>query len=94
MPAWKDPSLHALGLLNKNAGWWQPGYESQRLRDPAQPLEPIFYRIRIDRLGRRATPSAGSPDRADTHFPARVGQGWLRRVFQVLARPFAGRGRD
>jgi uncharacterized protein len=79
MPAWRDPSLHALELLNKNAGWWKPGYASSDLREPTQPPTPIFYRIHIDRLsGRRAMPSPGSPG------PARDNQGWLRKVFYFL----------
>jgi nitroimidazol reductase NimA-like FMN-containing flavoprotein (pyridoxamine 5'-phosphate oxidase superfamily) len=85
MPAWKDPSLHALELLNKNAGWWKPGCASNRLRNPVQPLTPVFYRIRIDRIsGRRATPSPGSPYRSSTGSPARDRQGWLRRLLHAL----------
>lgn len=91
LPEWKDPSLHALVLLNKNAGWWEPGCASSRLRDPAQPLEPVLYRIRIDRIsGRRATPALGSPYRSNPH--SRDSQGWLRRVMYALFRPLAGRG--
>jgi nitroimidazol reductase NimA-like FMN-containing flavoprotein (pyridoxamine 5'-phosphate oxidase superfamily) len=93
MPEWKDPSLHALELLNQNAGWWKPGYASAVHRDPVQPVTPVFYRIRIDRMsGRRATPNPGSPSRSSTRFPFRDSQGWLRRVFHALARPFADRG--
>lgn len=57
LPDWKDPSLHALELLNKHAGWWKPGTATAFDRDPAEPLTPIFYRIPIDRVsGRWATP--------------------------------------
>jgi len=72
LPPWKDPSLHALELLNKNAGWWKAGCESSRLRDPLGPLTPVFYRIRIDRItGRRGTPGPGGPIRSRTpsHAP-------------------------
>lgn len=93
LPDRQDPSLHALVLLNKNAGWWEPGCASAAYRDPAQSLIPVFYRIRIDRIsGRRATPSPGSPNRSSTHSPARDSQDWLRRVVHALSRPFAGRG--
>jgi len=92
MPEWKDPSLHALQLLNKNAGWWEPGCASAAHRDPAKPLVPVFYRIHIDRIsGRRATPSPGSPYRSSARSPARDSQGWLRTVFHALSRPFVGR---
>jgi len=94
MPIWKDPSLHALELLNKNAGWWEPGCASAAERDSAQPLIPVFYRIRIDRIsGRRAMPSPGSSYRPSIRFSARDSQGWLRRVFHALSRPFAGWGK-
>lgn len=90
-PAWKDPSLHALELLNKNAGCWEPGCASSRLRDPAQPLTPVFYRIRIDRIsGRRATSLPEGPYRSSSRSLAQDNQSWLRRVFHSLIRPFAG----
>jgi uncharacterized protein len=87
LPEWMDPSLHALELLNKEAGWWKPGCESSRLRDPAQSLEPLFYRIRIGHIsGRRATPSPENLNKWD----ARV-QGWLRKTIHGLAESFVGR---
>jgi nitroimidazol reductase NimA-like FMN-containing flavoprotein (pyridoxamine 5'-phosphate oxidase superfamily) len=90
LPEWKDPSLHALELLNRHAGWWEPGYISNSLREPVQPLTPIFYRIRIDHLsGRRATPDPTHLDRLDTGSSGGSRRGWLRRGLQALARPFA-----
>jgi nitroimidazol reductase NimA-like FMN-containing flavoprotein (pyridoxamine 5'-phosphate oxidase superfamily) len=90
MPVWKDASVHALELLNKNAGWWEPGCASSRLHDPSQPVAPVFYRIHIDRItGRRATPSPGSRYWSSTGSPARDRPGWLRRVFHALSKPFA-----
>jgi len=91
LPPWKDPSLHALELLNKNAGWWKAGCESSHLRDPAQPLTPVFYRIRIDRItGRRATPSPADPERASTHSYTQGIQGWLHKVCHVFSGTSAG----
>jgi nitroimidazol reductase NimA-like FMN-containing flavoprotein (pyridoxamine 5'-phosphate oxidase superfamily) len=92
IPKWRDPLLHALELLNQNAGWWEPGCASSRLRDPAQPLTPVFYRIRIDRIsGRRATPSLSGRVEARTPPPARGRKGWLRKVLHALSKPFASR---
>jgi uncharacterized protein len=52
--------LHAIGLLNKYARWWEPGSAASRLRNPGGAVKPVFYRIRIDRItGRRATPTPG-----------------------------------
>jgi nitroimidazol reductase NimA-like FMN-containing flavoprotein (pyridoxamine 5'-phosphate oxidase superfamily) len=93
MPEWEDPSLRAVELLNKDAGWWEPGCASNRLREPAPPLTPVFYRIRIDRIsGRRATPNPSSASQASTCLPTRGSQGWLRTTLHVLAKPFVNRG--
>jgi nitroimidazol reductase NimA-like FMN-containing flavoprotein (pyridoxamine 5'-phosphate oxidase superfamily) len=90
LPDWKDPSLHALQLLNKNAGWWQPGLASQRLRDLAQPLAPLFYRIRIERISGRRAGRLESPDRASRRSPAQGQEGWLHRVFHWFSEPRSG----
>ena len=53
---------HAHELLQQYVEWWEPGCASGTRRNPLQPLEPVFYRIRIDRIsGRRVTPSPGGP---------------------------------
>ncbi len=49
--------LHALELLQKQAGWWEVGCASRPPRGPEDPVTAIFFRIRIARItGRRATP--------------------------------------
>jgi len=91
-PERKLARLHAHGLLQEHGSWWGPGYASHTRRKPDQPLTPIFYRIRIDRItGRRATPSPGGPVGSRTSLPSRDSQGWLRKFFQALTRPFVGR---
>jgi nitroimidazol reductase NimA-like FMN-containing flavoprotein (pyridoxamine 5'-phosphate oxidase superfamily) len=91
-PEGKLARLHAHGLLQKHGSWWEPGGASHALRNPDQPLTPIFYRIRIDRItGRRATPSPGGPVGSRTSPPSRDSEGWLRKFFQALTRPFVGR---
>jgi len=90
LPEWLDPSLHALELLNKDADWWESGCESSRVRDPTQSLEPLFYRICIQRLsGRRATSS--SEDLGRPSLPSRNGTGWLRRIIHATVRCFVVR---
>ena len=50
---------HAYELLKKQAEWWEPGCASSVDRDPGGPLNPVFYRIVIERLsGRRASSPA------------------------------------
>ncbi len=84
--------LHAHELLQQHAEWWEPGCASRTHHNPDQPLTPIFYRIRIDRTtGRRATRSPGGPVASRISAPPRDSQGWLRRVFHALFRPFASR---
>ena len=84
--------LHAHELLQQHAEWWEPGLASRTHHNPDQPLTPIFYRIRIDRIiGRRAKHSPGGPVASRTSTPSRDSQGWLRSVFHALSKPFASR---
>jgi nitroimidazol reductase NimA-like FMN-containing flavoprotein (pyridoxamine 5'-phosphate oxidase superfamily) len=89
-PPDQQARLHAHKLLQEHRTLWcQPGCAS---RKPDQPLIPIFYRIRIDHItGRRATPRPGETVGARTSSPARDRQGWLRKVFHALSKPFASR---
>jgi nitroimidazol reductase NimA-like FMN-containing flavoprotein (pyridoxamine 5'-phosphate oxidase superfamily) len=94
-PTWtsfpEQERLHAHELLQRHAGWWEPGCASFTHRKPEETVTPVFYRIRIDRIsGRRAIPGPVSSVRSTTFSPARDGQGWLRRVFRAFSRPFAG----
>jgi nitroimidazol reductase NimA-like FMN-containing flavoprotein (pyridoxamine 5'-phosphate oxidase superfamily) len=96
-PTWislpKQERLHAHELLQEHAVWWEPGSVLCTRCNPEQPLTPIFYRIRIDRItGRRATPSPSGPHRSSARSAARNCKNWLRGVFHALARPFAGQG--
>jgi len=78
---------HAHALLQQHAEWWEPGCASSSLRNPEQPLEPVFYRIRIDRItGRRATPSPGGP--GTSRNPSRAGEShvWLGLPRLIQAR--------
>jgi nitroimidazol reductase NimA-like FMN-containing flavoprotein (pyridoxamine 5'-phosphate oxidase superfamily) len=87
----QEPRLHAHKLLQEQRTLWcQPGCAS---RKPAQPLTPIFYRIRIDRVsGRRATPSPSDRYQSSPCSASRDNQGGLRRVFHALVRWFGGAG--
>jgi nitroimidazol reductase NimA-like FMN-containing flavoprotein (pyridoxamine 5'-phosphate oxidase superfamily) len=85
--------LHAHELLQEHrVPWWEPGCASGTHRNPDQPLTPIFYRIRIDRITvRRAPPSPGGPVGSRTCSPIRDSRGRLGKLFQALTRPFVGR---
>jgi nitroimidazol reductase NimA-like FMN-containing flavoprotein (pyridoxamine 5'-phosphate oxidase superfamily) len=91
-PEGKLARLHAHGLLQEHGSWWEPGFASHTRRKPDQPLTPIFYRIRIDRItGRRATPSPGRPVGLRISPHSRDSQGPLRKLFHALTRPFVRR---
>ena len=79
---------HAHELLQQHAQWWEAAYASSTLHNPEQPLELVFYRIRIDKItGRRATPSPGGPV---TLSKSRAGENhtWPGRVFHALFKPY------
>ena len=76
---------HAHDLLQQYAEWWEPGSASSTLRNPKQRLEPVFYRIRIDKItGRRATPNPGKPVTSRKPSCAGESHAWLSRVFNAL----------
>jgi uncharacterized protein len=78
---------HAFALLRKHAEWWDPASANSTLRNPDQPLVPVFYRIRIDRItGRRATPSPGEPGGSKKPSAAGKSQSWLRRIFHAFSK--------
>jgi hypothetical protein len=88
-PEGEQERLHAYELLQAHAAWWEPGGTACTRGNPEQPVTPVFYRIRIDRIsGRRATPSPGGPVRSRTPSPARDGQGWLRWIVRAFSKPF------
>ena len=75
---------HAHELLQQHAEWWEPGCASRTDHNPVQPLVPVFYRIRIDRIsGRRVTHKPGEPIGSRT-LP------FLSRVFHAVFKPFYG----
>jgi nitroimidazol reductase NimA-like FMN-containing flavoprotein (pyridoxamine 5'-phosphate oxidase superfamily) len=68
--------LHAHRLLQEHRTLWcQPGCASRR---PDQPLIPIFYRIRVDRItGRRAQPDPAKAERSPHYLRDEEGRGRL-----------------
>jgi nitroimidazol reductase NimA-like FMN-containing flavoprotein (pyridoxamine 5'-phosphate oxidase superfamily) len=49
-------------LLAKSASWWEPGYAATLVEGKTRPLEPIYFRISIDKLAGRQ----GQPQRKST----------------------------
>ena len=77
--------LHAHKLLQEHRTLWcQPACAS---RKPDQPLIPIFYRIRIDRItGRQAKPDVAEATRSPQCLSGEVSQGLLRRLLHRFTR--------
>lgn len=49
-------------LLAQKASWWEPGYSRTILYDVERPLEPLYFRICIDRItGHRAKGETATP---------------------------------
>lgn len=54
-PEFENARIHAHGLLQKRAMWWEPAYISQEHRDNPHSLTPIFFRLRLENVtGHRA----------------------------------------
>jgi len=46
-------------VLQRRSMWWQPAYVATAHRESADSLDPVFFRISIDRVsGHRATPGS------------------------------------
>jgi uncharacterized protein len=66
LPEYEAARARAFQLLQKQAMWWEPAYVGAKHRDTSHTDEPIFYRIRIDRItGHRATPDKTDPNPAN-----------------------------
>lgn len=88
-PEPEQARLHAHELLQRHAVWWEPGCASSAHRHAGQPMTPLFYRIRVDRIsGRRAEATDGRPVPSWTGPPAWDGRRWLGRFLHALAWPF------
>jgi uncharacterized protein len=57
MPAYDAHRKHAHDLLQKRPAWWEPGYVKTILDGSIRPLEPLYFRIHIEKIsGHRAVP--------------------------------------
>ena len=81
VPEWERERARAHELLQQRAMWWQPAYVASTHRGVPHSLEPVCYRIRIDRIsGHRATPDSVEVFQSlSTDSPATGVRGWLHR---------------
>jgi nitroimidazol reductase NimA-like FMN-containing flavoprotein (pyridoxamine 5'-phosphate oxidase superfamily) len=83
-PQYDAERIEAHRLLKRRAMWWEPAYISDAHRDRFHSIEPVFYRIRIDRMtGHRATPDAAEiPAQDDGH---RIGkERWIDSILRHI----------
>jgi nitroimidazol reductase NimA-like FMN-containing flavoprotein (pyridoxamine 5'-phosphate oxidase superfamily) len=82
----------AFNLLRERTTWWQPGDAVRAAdghHDRAQPREPLYYRIRIDRVtGLRATPDATEAAGSVAATPPHGG--WVRRALRGIVGKIIG----
>ena len=56
-PAHAAHRRQAYELLKRRAAWWEPGYVKTVLDGKERPLEPLYFRIAIEKIsGHRGTP--------------------------------------
>ncbi len=92
MPEADAERLHAHVLLQQHGEWWEPGCASCKYRDPARPVTPVYYRIRIERItGRRAKGNLAEEIGSKKLSSAPGSLGWLRKALHTLATPFTRR---
>ena len=83
LPEYEVARTKALELLQKHAMWWQPASVGAAHRDVPHSEEPIFYRIRIERMtGRRATPDLR--ETATQGEESKVGDGWWSEILRHI----------
>jgi nitroimidazol reductase NimA-like FMN-containing flavoprotein (pyridoxamine 5'-phosphate oxidase superfamily) len=86
-----DERRLAWQVLKALPDWWQPAstvWASRAHRNPAEPLTPVYYRIRIDRVtGHEAIRDARDAISSAAAAPPAGTWGWLCRT---LARVFGG----
>lgn len=73
-PEFEDARGHAYELLQRRPVWWEPAYVKTNLHGGVRTLEPVYFRIMIERIsGHR-----GEPD-----VPPEAAAGWLRKLLSA-----------
>jgi nitroimidazol reductase NimA-like FMN-containing flavoprotein (pyridoxamine 5'-phosphate oxidase superfamily) len=82
-----DQRVVAHDVLDAQAMWWEPACTvsaARTDRDPAEPIAPLYYRIRVERVtGHRATPD---PQKINLPAAPERKEGWLSTLLRLLKR--------
>ena len=82
-PEWSRERDVAFNLLQHQAMWWEPAYAKTAIDQRVCSLEPVFYRIHIDKItGRRATRELSLGARLSTTNSC--DDGWLHKFLRRL----------
>ncbi len=74
---WSRERAAAFELLRREPMWWEPAYAKTIIDGRVRSLEPLFYRIHIDKItGHRATP--------EPSLDTSCADGWLRKILRRL----------
>ena len=84
LPRYEAARIKAHELLQKHVMWWEPAYVGAAHRDIPHSEEPIFYRIKIDRMtGHRATPDLAELAVRDGD-ETKARDGWWAEILQHM----------
>jgi uncharacterized protein len=73
-PEFEDARGHAYELLQRRPVWWEPAYVKTTLHGNARPIEPVYFRILIEKIsGHRGVPEASSEPPI----------GWMRKLLSA-----------
>jgi uncharacterized protein len=82
-PEWSMERDTAHCLLQQEAMWWEPAYTKKAIDEAVCSLEPVFYRIRMDKItGRRATSKQSREPKL--HRFNSWEDGWLQKFLRRL----------
>lgn len=59
-PEHSDSRRRAYNLLSTRPEWWEPGYVKTELAEGVRPLEPLYFRVRIDQISGHHASSGSS----------------------------------
>ena len=71
-PEFEDARGHAHGLLQRRPVWWEPAYVKTTLQGNSRPIEPVYFRILIEKISGHCGLPDGSPEPPI---------GWMQKLF-------------
>lgn len=77
MPEYENARTYAYELLQRRPVWWEPAYVKTTLHGNKRPLEPVYFKIVIEKIsGHRGVPDA-SPE---------LPKSWMKKLLSAVRR--------